>query len=493
MATFTASARQSSVIKAPHTGVQAINARWSICGTGTASSVVLLVRVPNGATILDYMLYADSAGANQTVQVGTSATPSGLGAAVSLTAGTTHRGLNGLTALLPYRVSLSDDAHTPVGMGAGRVRSCDLGFIARQLHAVLHDGRRLRSPGLERGLRPPFHLSPSRRRRLGLAQAEAMRLLRAGYDMQIVNARERLARAQRLHQGLGSPKDLDAAESIYNEILNKNIGNPQVLYCLGTLYMERGFLGLSIQILSQVTNLAPDFGEAWNNLGMAFRGEHMLDAADQAFEQAERCLPRIADIPSNRAGIRINAGAPEDALAHAGRALDIDPAHNQARFHKALALLELQRWNEAWEAHEARLGVEKGPAESSIAERNYHTNGATTPWWDGKTKARVVIHGEEGLGDEIMFASCIADANKTGSELIIEPNPRLHALFERSFPDCKVHGTHATDGGEWTAKWGRPDYQDGSSGRNKHEQGANSARHGLLRGAGADELAHQQR
>ena len=35
--------------------------------------------------------------------------------------------------------------------------------------------------------------------------------------------------------------------------------------------------------------------------------------------------------------------------------------------------------------------------------------------------------------------------------------------------------------------------QDGSSGRNKHEQGANSAGHGLLRGAGADELAHQQR
>ena len=35
--------------------------------------------------------------------------------------------------------------------------------------------------------------------------------------------------------------------------------------------------------------------------------------------------------------------------------------------------------------------------------------------------------------------------------------------------------------------------QDGSSGRNKHEQGANSARRGLLLGAGADELAHQQR
>ena len=32
---------------------------------------------------------------------------------------------------------------------------------------------------------------------------------------------------------------------------------------------------------------------------------------------------------------------------------------------------------------------------------------------------------------------------------------------------------------------------DQDLGRNKHEQGANSARHGLLRGAGADELAHR--
>ncbi len=34
--------------------------------------------------------------------------------------------------------------------------------------------------------------------------------------------------------------------------------------------------------------------------------------------------------------------------------------------------------------------------------------------------------------------------------------------------------------------------QDGASGGNKHEQGAISPRHGLFRGAGTDELAHQQ-
>ncbi len=35
--------------------------------------------------------------------------------------------------------------------------------------------------------------------------------------------------------------------------------------------------------------------------------------------------------------------------------------------------------------------------------------------------------------------------------------------------------------------------RNGSSGHNKHENTAISARHGLARGAGADELAHQQR
>ena len=275
--------------------------------------------------------------------------------------------------------------------------------------------------------------------------------------MRLVNAQERLAAAQRLHQGVGGPKDIDAAETIYNEVLNKNIGNPHVLYCLGTLHMERGHFGLAIQILGQVTSQAPDFGEAWNNLGMAFRGEHMLDAADQAFEQAERRLPEIADIPSNRAGIRINAGGPGEALSFARRALEIEPTHNQARFHKALALLELQRWNEAWDAHEARLDETARPGEDGIAQRNYHGAAGTTPLWDGRSKARVVVHGEEGLGDEIMFASCIADAQESGAELIIEPNPRLHTLFERSFPLAKVHGTHATDGGDWIPRWGRPD------------------------------------
>jgi hypothetical protein len=72
-----------------------------------------------------------------------------------------------------------------------------------------------------------------------------------------------------------------------------------------------------------------------------------------------------------------------------------------------------------------------------------------TPWWDGKSKGLVVIHGEQGLGDEVMFSTCIPDAIETGAELVFECSPRMKELFTRSFPDIRVIGTHRLDGSEW--------------------------------------------
>jgi hypothetical protein len=46
--------------------------------------------------------------------------------------------------------------------------------------------------------------------------------------------------------------------------------------------------------------------------------------------------------------------------------------------------------------------------------------------------------GEQGLGDEIMFASCYPDAIERAGHAVIECEPRLAALFARSFPGVPV-------------------------------------------------------
>jgi len=202
--------------------------------------------------------------------------------------------------------------------------------------------------------------------------------------------------------------------------------------------------------------------ETWNNLGLVWRGLQKKDQAAECFEQALKRTPedkpRVqADILSNLAGMHINTGTPARGMVYADDSLALDPDHKKSRWHRALLLLELQEWARAWDDHEIRLDT--GAANYNIAERNYHPDGMT-PWWDGQSPGLIAIHGEQGLGDEIMFASCIADMVKVpGARFVLEPSPRMHSLYKRSFPNCLVFGTNEVDGAAWTQKHGKPDFK----------------------------------
>jgi hypothetical protein len=67
--------------------------------------------------------------------------------------------------------------------------------------------------------------------------------------------------------------------------------------------------------------------------------------------------------------------------------------------------------------------------------------------WDGSDLAGsgIVLYGEQGLGDEIMFASCVPDILRTAGRCAIECNPKLTALFRRSFPQAIVRAAGETD------------------------------------------------
>ena len=55
------------------------------------------------------------------------------------------------------------------------------------------------------------------------------------------------------------------------------------------------------------------------------------------------------------------------------------------------------------------------------------------PRWDG-SKCRVLVVAEQGLGDEILFASCYNDLARDVEEAWIECDDRLQPIFSRSFP-----------------------------------------------------------
>jgi hypothetical protein len=61
----------------------------------------------------------------------------------------------------------------------------------------------------------------------------------------------------------------------------------------------------------------------------------------------------------------------------------------------------------------------------------------------------LLVYGEQGLGDEIMFASCLPDVLQQDGEVIVECDPRLAPLFQRSFPSARVHGRASNEDTDW--------------------------------------------
>lgn len=123
MATVTASLIGPSV-KAVHTGIVCTGAALAQRTTLTASSVILLNTIPNGATLVDWWFRYTDGAADQGLEIGTSNSPSGIMAMTTLTITISMSGLatevrlagpfNSYRCamggdLMPVRISLSDD------------------------------------------------------------------------------------------------------------------------------------------------------------------------------------------------------------------------------------------------------------------------------------------------------------------------------------------------------------------------------------------------
>jgi hypothetical protein len=63
----------------------------------------------------------------------------------------------------------------------------------------------------------------------------------------------------------------------------------------------------------------------------------------------------------------------------------------------------------------------------------------TQPRWSGeRLDGTLLVWGEQGLGDEILHASMVSDLIARTPSIVLEVEPRLVALFARSFPALRV-------------------------------------------------------
>lgn len=115
------------------------------------------------------------------------------------------------------------------------------------------------------------------------------------------------------------------------------------------------------------------------------------------------------------------------------RALAIAPEDANLHINLARILLIQQRFEEGWEEYEWRR---RDSGRALIYSKFPY------PEWNGETLAgrTILINSEQGLGDEIMFASCLEEIAKRAERCVVLCNRRLEALLRRSLPFADVIG-----------------------------------------------------
>ena len=194
--------------------------------------------------------------------------------------------------------------------------------------------------------------------------------------------------------GLGRPKD--ALESFQCAItIDPNFVT--ALVNMSSALLELNLNEAAIEHLEHVLKQNPNNAQALNNMGLALTGKVIYPEAEQNLRAAIVKAPNFAE----------------------------------AHFNLSRLLLMQGFYEEGWRENEWRWKCRDFP--STWRDFPY-------PRWRGEAlKGKtILVWSEQGIGDEIMFASPISDLLVDGAKLVLECGERLVPLFSRSFKGAIV-------------------------------------------------------
>ena len=218
----------------------------------------------------------------------------------------------------------------------------------------------------------------------------------------------------------------DDAMVIFDKLLAHHDQDEYNLFCgVGTCLAALGHDGLGAHFLRVALSLKDDYSPLWNNLGTILRRVGRDDAAKQCFDTALKLNPDNAEALAGMSAWYVNRGMPQECIKWGRQAVAAKPSLPQAHMHLALGLLETGQFEEAWPHFQ--WGWE-------LPERLSHKRPYKCPKWQGGPVNVLSVHGEQGLGDEILFMSCFRAAQaRAGGRVIVECAQRLCRILEQSF------------------------------------------------------------
>ena len=235
---------------------------------------------------------------------------------------------------------------------------------------------------------------------------------------------------------LDSLEQLDEAESFIRRAIQLNPDFANAHYSLGLVLKKKDLLEEASQCFLRGLELKPNLVGAYDDLGSIYKIWGRNDDALKYFNRGLALCPNSYSLHNNLGATLEEMGHFNEALIAYECAATINPEHTTARWNQAFLFLRQGILDRGWEMHELRLA--KG---GQVFDRFPY------PTWNGASLKDniILIYAEQGLGDEILFASCFQDVINQAAHCVIECNLRLASLFARSFPNATIQGANVTD------------------------------------------------
>jgi Flp pilus assembly protein TadD len=275
------------------------------------------------------------------------------------------------------------------------------------------------------------------------------------------NARDAVARAARLvDEG-----QLSAAEQIALQIVRQLPDCAAALVLLGIVARKTTRYAEAVDWLQKACYRRPDDGTIRCELGRALADNRQLNEAKIEFQRAIQLNAADAGACLNLGAVLGQLERQEEAIVWCRRAVELGPNDAVAHFNRGNVARSLGLLDEAVAALEAavRIAPDFAPAhynlgychllsgdfrrgwpkhEWRVAAGEVTLDDYPQPRWNGESlKGRtILVHAEQGIGDEILFGSCLPDLIAQAGRTIVVCEPRLQSLFRQSFPQADVRG-----------------------------------------------------
>lgn len=263
-------------------------------------------------------------------------------------------------------------------------------------------------------------------------------LLDPGYDLGYYNAGATLLEAE---DYAGSLPFLRPAFAI-------NPDNLSACYNLACALQYNQSRTEAIGLYRKVLARDPDHYRATNNLALALQSMGETAEALALYQRAEAIVRALGHDALRRDGLytgdshitddarhqlEIQYDEPSVGLPSPTGKNDPGDMFPAAQWNKALLLLCMGDIGAGWDNYEFRWHQS---SQSGQSVRRFRQ-----PKWDGNRNIagkRILIWREQGIGDEILFSSCLPDLLQLGAQVSFECSAKLLPLFRRTFAQARV-------------------------------------------------------